>query len=162
MKICQNCNKEFEKKTIVNGKIVWLTSRKFCTECSPLGKNNSRSYIIKIEEGKAYCARCQEQKDVSKFYTRGDGNPLSYCMECQEKVKVLKMEENLNILIESRDGCCKDCNGIFPTPVFEFYKDGKSFPIGKMKHMSLKNILKKMEEYEMICKNCCAIRKWQL
>ena len=107
------------------------------------------------------CVRCQESKDVSKFYARKNGKPLSYCMQCQKAVKILKMRENLERIVEERGGACFDCGGVYPLPVYEFFKDGKIYQLSKTRNMSLSKIKSELEHHEMLCKNCCAIRNWE-
>lgn len=160
---CENCHKEFQNKIILDdGKVLSLNSRKFCPECSPIGGRNNRTYIIDVPDGSAYCVRCKNVKSVGEFYSRKNGRPLSYCMECQKEVKTLKMRENLERIIEERGGSCAECEGIFPLPVYEFYKDGKTYQLSKTRNMSLSKIKQELEHHEMLCKNCCAIRGWAL
>lgn len=158
---CANCKKEFEDKTIINGETIWLKSRKFCLECSPIGGGNHRTYIINIPDGMAYCIRCKTIKSMDEFYHRRNGDPLSYCATCQKEVKLLKMKENLERVIEERGGSCADCLNIYPLNVFDFYKDGKTYQLSKIRNMSLEKIHEELESYKMLCKNCCAIRDWQ-
>jgi len=106
------------------------------------------------------CARCKIDKPISLFYNRKNGKPLSYCMECQKRVKELKLQENLERIIEEYGGICADCKGVFPIPVYDFYINGKIYQISKAKNMSLKKIKEDLKDALMLCKNCCAIRKW--
>lgn len=161
MKNCANCHKEFEDKIVVDGETIWLKSRKFCIECSPLRSGNNRTYIINIPEGMAYCIRCKTLKSMSDFYYRKNGDPLSYCSSCQKEVKLLKMKENLERIVEERGGSCLDCLNIYPSNVFDFYKDGQTYQLSKIRNMSFSKIKEELENYEMLCKNCCAIRDWQ-
>lgn len=109
----------------------------------------------------ALCARCQQEKDISQFYARKSGKPLSYCIECQKEVKTLKMQENLERIVEERGGACADCGGVYPMPVYDFFKDGKTYQLSKVRNMSLSKIKSELESHEMLCKNCCAIRNWE-
>jgi len=45
-KICKKCNKEFPKWIVVDGKERNLQSRKFCFDCSPWGKHNTKKLDI--------------------------------------------------------------------------------------------------------------------
>ena len=162
MKICKNCGKQFPNTIQIDGHIQYLTSRKFCLECSPLGNRNTRSYIIQLAENQAYCARCREIKDKVEFYLRkGSGNPFSYCMKCSEEVKRLKFEEKLERIIQERGGICNDCGLSYPIPVYEFYSEKNIYSLSKAKNMSLHRLREEIKDYIMICKNCSAIRKWE-
>jgi hypothetical protein len=161
MPICKNCNKEFPKKININGDVYFLSGRKFCTDCSPIGSRNTRSYIINLQENEAYCARCNEVKGKENFYIRNNGKPFSYCISCQDKVKQLKLEEKIERIIQDRGGACQDCETVFPSPVYDFYSEDKVFHISKAKNMSIERLMEELSDYIMICKNCCAIRKWE-
>ena len=162
MPTCQNCGKPFPNQMEMDGKTWNLASRRFCPDCSPIGKNNRRSYVVAVEPGKAFCARCQKNKDRKEFHNRKGGQkPLSYCRDCSEKVKNLKLQEKLEKGVEMKGGSCADCGNVFPMPVFVFISNGKPVPIGMIKNMSWDRFRKKLEECEMLCRNCVAMRKWE-
>jgi len=159
---CKNCGKDFPNKINIEGQIYNLSGRKFCMDCSPLKGNNTRPYIIQLKEGEAFCVRCQKTKKTSEFYKRKDsGKPFSYCMSCQELVKRLKFEEKLETIIQMYGGACHDCGISYPVPVYEFYSEKGTFSIGRAKNMSLQRLRNELEGYVMLCKNCCALRKWE-
>lgn len=159
---CENCKKEFDEKiTLEDGKVLWLRSRKFCPDCSPIKGGNNRTYIIDIPDGHSHCVRCKTNKPSDEFYTRKSGKPLSYCIECQKEVKTLKMQENLERIVEERGGSCADCGGVYPMPVYDFFNEGKTYQLSRVRNMSLSKIKSELEHYEMLCKNCCALRIWQ-
>ena len=107
-----------------------------------------------------FCVCCKKYK--SDFYTRKNGKPLSYCVECQNLNKNLKFEEKLENIVEMYGGACYDCNISYPVPIYNFYSQEKVFSISKAKNMSLQNIKKELKGYIMLCKNCCALRKWEI
>ena len=160
MPICQNCDKEFPNKIVVDDETISLASRKFCLECSPLGSRNTRSYIIELKENEAYCARCQKIKDKKEFYSRKNGKPLSYCICCQEEVKDLKLQENIERMVLERGGICEDCNYSYPLEIYEFYCDGDIFNLNKARGISFEKLQEKLIKYIMLCKNCSALRSW--
>lgn len=158
---CGNCGKEIPNKINIEGKIYSLTGRKFCPECSPIGKNNTRSYIVDLKSNEAFCARCQQIKSKTEFYLRKKSNrPFSYCIECQNDVKRLKFEEKLEHIVEERGGACTDCGIVYPTPLYEFYSDGKIYQLSKAKNMSLERLKVELKDYIMLCRNCSAMRQW--
>jgi hypothetical protein len=137
-----------------------LSGRRFCLECSALDGYNRRTYIIDIDEGQAFCARCQQQKPRNEFYSRKSGKPLSYCKSCQDKIKNLKFEEKIEKAIALKSGTCADCGQTFPAPVFEFLYKEQVLPISMVKNMSWERFLKVLERCEMLCRNCGALREW--
>lgn len=158
---CRNCGKKFPNKIEIEGQVKRLSGRHFCLECSPLGSNNRRSYIVTTAPGKAFCARCQKEKDRNEFHSRKGGTrPLSYCKKCQEIVKRLKLEEKIEKAVTLKGGACADCGQTFPTPVFEFRHDDEVLPLSAVKNMSWKRFQKILEGCEMLCRNCGALREW--
>jgi hypothetical protein len=161
MPTCKNCKKEFPNKINTKGQVYVLTGRKFCPACSPLGGKNTRTYIVDLKENEAFCARCQEVKSKDEFYIRKDsGKPFSYCIKCQSEVKLLKLEEKLERIVEERGGICQDCGLSYPTPIYEFYSDEKIYQLSKAKNMSLERLKEELKDYIMLCRNCSAIRQW--
>jgi len=162
MPTCKNCGNDFPIKVVIDGKDYTLTSRKFCLECSPINSHNNRSYIIKLKENESFCARCLKIKNKSEFYTRKDsGKSFSYCMECQKEIKVLKLQEKLERIVEERGNCCLDCGNTFPIVVYAFCKGGKEYQLNKAKNMSYEKLRNDLAEYIMLCLNCSAIRRWE-
>lgn len=162
MLICKNCGKEFPKKTTINNITYNLTGRKFCPDCSPIGSRNTRTYIVKLLENESFCSRCKKIKSKEEFYLRkNNGKSFSYCITCQEEIKQLKFEEKIERIIQLRGGCCQDCGEVFPAPVYDFYSEENIFYISKARNMSIEKLIFQLEKYIMICKNCCAIRKWE-
>lgn len=159
---CRSCGKEFPNKIETNGKIKQLSGRHFCLECSPLGGSNRRPHIIATEPGKAFCARCQKNKNRNEFHNRKGGQkPLSYCRVCSEEVKQLKLQEKLEKGVTFKGGSCADCGGIFPMPVFIFISNGEKIQTGKIKNMSWERFKEKLINCEMLCHNCEVLRKWE-
>lgn len=115
-----------------------------------------------LQEGEAFCARCRQTKPKDQFYNRKEGGrPLSYCVSCQTEVKELRFRENMERLIESREGTCADCGLPYPAPIYEFYSETGLFNISKLRHMSYSKIIEILQSYLMLCRNCCALRMWE-
>lgn len=162
MPTCKNCKKEFPNRIKIGEQTHNLAGRKFCPACSPIGNRNTRTYIVEVKEGKGFCARCQKIKDVEEFYLRKEsGKPFSYCRKCQKEVKELKLREKLDRVVEERNGACYDCGITLPSVIYEFYKNGAIYHISKAKNMSLQRLKEELKDYLMLCKNCCALRKWE-
>jgi hypothetical protein len=160
---CKNCKKIFPNKIKdLDGQIYNLSGRKFCPDCSAIGSRNTRSYIVELKKNESFCVRCQKVKNKEEFYIRkSSGRPFSYCMECQKDVKELKFREKLEILINYYGGVCQDCQLLYPTPVYEFYSNNKIFQLNKARNMSIQRLLKDLNGFILLCKNCSAIRKWE-
>jgi hypothetical protein len=149
-------------KRIRTAERTWnLASRRFCPDCSPLWQHNRRTYVVAVEPGKAFCARCREHKNRAEFHSRKNGKPLSYCRSCSEEVKELKLQEKLERAVAAKGGVCADCANSFPTSVFVFCSDGKILPLGEIKLMSWMRFQRILNSCDMLCRNCLAMRKWE-
>jgi hypothetical protein len=62
-KICKKCNNEFPFHVVVEGKKRNLKTRKFCLDCSPFGKRNTKD--LTKDTSVAYCKDCDESKPIS-------------------------------------------------------------------------------------------------
>lgn len=109
---------------------------------------------------KYLCTKCGLKKDKNDFYKRKSGTPLSYCKDCQTELKQKKFEEKIEFIVELKQNLCEDCNNEYPALVFDFYKDGKIYPLYKAKNKSLNKIIEEIKDHMMLCKNCIAIREW--
>jgi len=162
MPTCNNCGNEFPNKISKDGETISLSGRKFCLECSPLGNKNTRSYIVKLQDSEAFCARCQKIKNKDEFYARKDsGKPLSYCIICQSELKELKFQENIERVIQEKGCVCQDCGLSYPAPIYEFYFDGTVYNLSKARNMSFERFSNNLQEYTMLCRNCSAMRDWE-
>ena len=56
--ICQNCNKEFPRKIVIDGKLRDLKSRKYCLDCVPFNVNGRADCS---SEPIRYCLYCNSQ-----------------------------------------------------------------------------------------------------
>jgi Zn finger protein HypA/HybF involved in hydrogenase expression len=73
VKICKNCQKEFQALQNINGKKIFLYKRKFCLTCSPFKSHNtssniqtsSKSFIYKLtsEEFKKEILKCKSRQE---------------------------------------------------------------------------------------------------
>ncbi len=160
MPICKNCQKKFPNKLMIDNKAHYLSGRKFCPNCSPIGTRNTRTYIIKKSDNEAFCPRCAQIKNITEFYTRKNGKPFSYCMDCQEEIKDLKFQENLERIAELKGVVCQDCGILYPIAIYDFYNNGEVYQISKIRNMSFGKIKELFRDYAMLCKNCCALRQW--
>ena len=158
---CKNCGNKFPNKIKKDGETISLSGRKFCLDCSPLGDRNTRTYIVKLQENEAFCARCQKIKDKDEFYSRKNGKPLSYCILCQSELKELKFQENIERIIQEKGCCCQDCGTSYPIPVYEFYLDGFVYNLSKARNMSFEKLYNELRGHIMLCRNCRALRDWE-
>ena len=153
MKICENCKKEFPLYIVVDGIKRNLCKRKYCLECSPFMKKNTR----KIENGKFLerppkCSKCGET-DPKNFY----GNKKSTCSKCHNKDVVEKGKRNREFALSILGNKCASCG-------FDKYKCSldihhldpktKDKTFDSMRSWSLDRVKKEIQNCILLCRNC--------
>ena len=86
MRTCLKCQKHFPVTTKINGEVKNLGSRKYCLECSPYGRHNTRPIITTIDA----CPSCGSTTKKSRPNRK-------ICYSCEnkreEKYKLDKVTE---------------------------------------------------------------------
>jgi len=73
MPICKKCSKSFPNARWIDGKRQILSSRKYCLECSPYKKHNTRPIDDNITNDRV-CKNCKKQYK----YDRSKGHEKIY------------------------------------------------------------------------------------
>lgn len=151
MKICKNCGKEFRSTVIIDGVRRSLTNRKYCLECSPFGRHNTKK-ILGINEGRHKCYICGEI-DPTKFY----GHKTGTCGKCQNKQVIQKGKENKKFAIEYLGGKCVSCGfDKYPCSLDIHHKDPeeKDSNFNSYKGWSRDRLIKELDKCVLLCSNC--------
>lgn len=113
MQNCNKCQKPFPNKLEINGKIHNLQNRKYCVECSPFGKHNTKKiHLSKEKQSKdqKFCTICKTQKQTNEFYKRrSNSDPSPYCKICTNLQTVKRQQKNKILAVEYKGGKCIDC-----------------------------------------------------
>ena len=110
MKICKNCGNEFPLVIVVDGIRRNLKNRKYCLDCSPFGKHNTktlkndpkRDKIAKYIDKLCICEECGREY----IYKRYQGHTTTRCNSCQVKTKRGKLKIKAVIML---GGKCSKC-----------------------------------------------------
>lgn len=85
VKICKRCNNKFDAYPITDNKIINLSKRVYCYDCSPFKSRKAQDYrldrvdyINRIKK----CPKCKIQKSLDDFYIRKNRIASSYCKKC--------------------------------------------------------------------------------
>ena len=155
-KICEICKKEFSLKAIINGKSRNLQNRKYCLECSPYGKHNTRKLDL-VKAGVKVCSRCKETKPIENFARKNKDRLQSWCNDClyitQRQTWKNKKVEAVNYL----KGKCEICGYDKCMNALEFHhKDPsiKEASWNQMREMGKENIKKELDKCQLLCANC--------
>lgn len=158
-KKCVKCDNEFPFTMIVEGKRRNLKNRKYCLECSPFGKHNTKQIHTQevYNDGLHHCAKCEVRQERDKFYTKTDGRPYSYCKVCWNDLRVEKTRENKRQAVEYLGGCCERCGYSKCIRALEFHhKDPtqKEFLISKYTGAGIEKIKPELDKCMLLCANC--------
>ena len=167
MKICKKCQKEFPYRIEIEGKLRNCDKRKFCFECSPFGKHNTKditkyqSYIFE-EGGIKYkkCPSCLQILEINKknYFIRDNGITHYYCKSCLNKKSLEFQNNRKDECIRYKGGKCNICGYSKCRNALEFHHrdpSKKDFEIGKdFRKKSLKDIKNEIDKCDLVCANC--------
>ena len=153
MPICENCNKTFPNRIIIDGIRRNLSSRKYCLECTPFGSHNT---LCLTADGKRqvipHGCTCGET-DPDKFY----GKLKGLCKKCFNDRQTIKSKEKRNYILDKLGGECVVCG-------FKKYRSSlaihhtdpskKDETFASIYGWSYKRIDKEIETCILLCANC--------
>lgn len=154
MPICQKCNSQFPNWYKIGDKTHNLYRRKYCLECSPFGKHNTKQLILKEKsDKKCICSNCNKEY----IYSRKKGNSSVRCNSCYvTRFRTNRKEKAVKLL---GGKCCK-CGYNKCLKALQFHHldpAQKNFEIssntGKLSWNVLEQELKKCI---LVCANCHA------
>lgn len=153
---CKKCNNSFPNIIIIEGKRRNISNRKYCLDCSPFGKHNTRKIhiggvSINSSERLCTCNICGRDFILSSI-KRGSGRG-STCGSCI----VTRHRQRIKIkLVNYKGGKCQSCGYNKSVCSLDFHhinpKD-KEFSIsGKI--YSYNKMLSEVEKCILVCRNC--------
>jgi very-short-patch-repair endonuclease len=91
LKICSNCNKEFQTRIRMGDIIRNMCNRKYCLTCSPFGKHNTKriGFVSKKEKAKivkSLCPYC----GTSEFSSLALGGHVVWCEQNPNRQQTIK------------------------------------------------------------------------
>lgn len=89
MPTCLKCDKNFPFRLMIDGKFRYLKNRKYCIDCSPFGKHNTKQID---KENSHNCINCGE---INKNYFYGHKKNL--CSKCHNNYVLKKGQEKKTI-----------------------------------------------------------------
>lgn len=158
---CLQCKGAIPTRVVINGKERNLCNRKFCLECSPFGRHNTRN-IAKPKPTHRRCYICKKRKKIEHYYERKGkdrrGDRHSYCIPCMnrrtiDKQKAIKIEA-----VAYKGGKCMDCGYCKYPGAMDFHHRNpkeKDFKISGRPNLTLGPELKKeLDKCDLLCANC--------
>lgn len=129
---CNKCGVKIPFKVKIDGKTRNLKNRKFCLDCSPFGKHNTR--------------------DITKPKVEKTKSNSQVVCEYRRRLKLK--------LIAHKGGKCQLCGYDKPVPgAYDFHHrdpSQKSFGISGSTIRAWKVLVKELEKCDLLCRNCHA------
>lgn len=159
-KICVKCENEFPFRAKISGKTRNLKNRKYCFDCSPFGKHNTRKIeIIKKLAKYKVCPMCNIKKSNKHYYIKKDGTTmLPYCKPCTNLQTVERNRKFKKKCIEYKGGKCQRCEYNKCDNAMEFHHvspEHKDFSIAEVRNKQINDEIKaELDKCILVCANC--------
>ena len=161
MKTCEHCSQNIPPYITLDGKRKNLCNRKYCLECSPFGKHNTKK--LKTQDSAGYiCKKCNQSLPIESFglYKRKENNTLrvySYCKKCDsERIKALQKEIKKQA-VDYKGSKCEICGYDKCLTSLHFHHTDpkeKDFSISKLRKLDIVLLKKELDKCILLCSNC--------
>lgn len=152
MPICKKCTNQFPNRKRIDGKLVYLSSRSYCLDCSPYMETNGYSLrkekTNSIAKSGKICPCCERQQN--KYYKN------SVCASCRSaRVRYIQRDK----LKQLHGGKCVKC-GCCDVDILHFHHidpNTKLFNLSGSYHSAnYKALEDEAKKCELLCPNCHA------
>lgn len=163
MPTCQKCGAPFPVKMKIDGRVRVLNKRKFCLDCSPFGKHNTKNLTGLVElNSLRICDICTRQFEFIGYHSRTvrqypdlpcGGNP-NRCASCQTNHRRINTKR---LAVEYAGGKCVLCgySRCIHALVFHHLDPAqKEFPIASFLCCSLDSLRSEIDKCVLLCSNC--------
>jgi len=146
MNICRKCGSEFKNRVKIKGSIKVLNRRKYCLDCSPFGKRNTKRLHLpqRNKNSKKQCTQCGKEFKWNKN---------NVCWTCRS---YNRRKQNRNKAITHLGAKCGDC-GLEDKDVLTFHhisQDSKYDNLSSLWHRKWSVIEKEINKCKILCANC--------
>lgn len=148
MPICKQCNKQFPNRVEINGVKKLLCSRKYCLDCSPYGKHNTKTLNKEISE--CVCKKCNR----SFSFDRRKNHTYNTCNTCVTKSRHRLIKKKA---IEYLGGKCTKCGYMKCFMALDFHHlnpDDKDFSISANYNRKWESLVEELNKCVLLCSNC--------
>ncbi len=147
MKICKKCKVEFPCRKIIDGKTRNLSHRRFCLDCSPFGKHNTKNL---------------NKNDAQRPVINGKRPYSSWSEEAKNDMRARlywKGQNRKKILIEKKGGKCKKCGYCLYIGSLSFHHRDPNLKLFSLDSSSLQtrkwsDIIQELSKCDLLCMNC--------
>ena len=152
---CLKCGNNIPWRIFNGQRMISLTRRKYCLDCSPLYGRNTKK-LIEVTPGKKRCPRCKTEKLNKEFYARKDGRPSPYCKLCTSAESAERKIKFKQRAIEYKGGSCQRCGFLGQAICYDFHhrdRADKKWEISRMKK-GWESAVQELDKCDLLCANC--------
>ncbi len=157
MKKCKLCGKDFNIWIEINGIKKNVGKRKYCLDCSPFGKHNTRplKFVKNYDNKYSICIECEKQKPLSEFGPKGKNRLESRCKLCAKEKRRKEIIEKKKKAIKYKGGKCIKCGYSKYYGALDFYhKNSKYYIWNKLRKKNWGEIIKELDNCHLYCSRC--------
>lgn len=153
MPVCKRCGVRFPNRYSIEGKTKNLGKRKFCLQCSPWGRHNTRNLCIAPANGRTLvCKQCGRAYE----YDRRKGHTTTRCNSCSVNGRRFEKKQRA---VDYLGGKCVVCGYARSVVALQFHHreaTEKEFAISGSHARSWASILRELDKCVLLCANCHA------
>lgn len=154
MPICGVCGARFPNRTEIDGRKVTLCKRKYCLNCSPYKKHNTKKLEKDREsaERELVCDQCGRLFE----YNRSNGSSLRLCGSCKTKNRNKALKQRA---VEMLGGKCQICGYDRCNEALTFHHrnpEEKEFGVGNNYNRKWEDLDREIRKCVLVCMNCHA------
>lgn len=159
-KRCEKCKKEFSVWVNIDGRKRNLNHRKYCLDCSPFGRHNTKNLCCNIGGEKKdikekICPQCKKNKKIGDFY--GKKYKAGWCKECFIRLRKQRIKDRKRSVINLMGGGCSICGYDKCLSAIEIHHLDpckKEYSWNEMHSLRWKTILTEIKKCILVCSNC--------
>ena len=160
MNICKKCQSMFPSSITIDGVQHIINKRKFCLNCSPFKKHNTRDLTKPINLKSKFCLKCRTEHPIKMFYKRKNRNGYyPYCKTCTANISSNNQQEMKRKCVEYKGVKCNKCGYKKSMSALTFHhKDPtkKEFSIARTTSYNFDVVKKELDKCILLCANCHA------
>lgn len=150
---CRKCEKTFPNRIVINGKHRNICNRKYCLDCSPFDKHNTRRIELEKQNSSGELCRCKECNRVYE-YQRNKGHTLDKCNSCHINGKRRNFKEKC---LEYKGNKCTNCGYNKCKRALTFHHidpKTKLFEIAGSHCRKWEKVVAELDKCCLLCQNC--------
>lgn len=135
-----------------------MQNRKYCLQCSPRGKHNTRA-LDRNPITEKTCPGCNSTLSKQEFYSRRKDEPSSYCKKCSIRITIEAVDKLKDFALNYLGGCCSECGYSVCKAAMEFHhkkpSDKKIEVAALMRRKpTQEKLLIEIVKCKILCANC--------